>query len=227
MTATSRRTTIAAATGLTFLAIVASGRPVDESATSTPTSSTKPNIVIDGLGPHWRELGEGDFVNVNCDEDTWTWDGSLAKCTGKPVGVIRLAKPVTNVELVVEWRHLSPGGNSGVFFWASPESIGDLEQGRGRLPHGIEVQVLDLDYGRQYTEQTGKPADWFTSHGDVFPTGPAKMTPCAQGGEPAQAQDRGAGGHMGGGRDHGLAAEDGGGAQRDLHQHQGQRQAGR
>ena len=55
--------------------------------------------------------------------------------------------------------------------WASPASIKNLEAGKGRLPHGIEVQVLDLEYGG------ANPADWYTSHGDVFPTGPAKMKP--------------------------------------------------
>ena len=44
-------------------------------------------------------------------------------------------------------------------------------------PHGIEVQVLDLGYAEKYKKRYNKPADWFTSHGDVFPTGPAKMKP--------------------------------------------------
>ena len=42
---------------------------------------------------------------------------------------------------------------------------------------GIEVQVLDLGYRDHYIERYNKPADWFTSHGDVFPTGPARMKP--------------------------------------------------
>lgn len=85
--------------------------------------------------------------------------------------------PGTRTAAMVEWRHLESGGNSGVFVWASPASIKNLEAGKGRLPHGIEVQVLDLGYAEKYTKRHKKPADWFTSHGDVFPTGPAKMTP--------------------------------------------------
>ena len=42
-------------------------------------------------------------------------------CTGQPVGVIRPKKIYTNFELVVEWRHLRSGGNSGVFVWV-PEA---------------------------------------------------------------------------------------------------------
>ncbi len=41
------------------------------------------------------------------------------------------------------------------------------------------MQVLDHGYTEKYEKQTGKKADWFTTHGDVFPTGNAKMTPFA------------------------------------------------
>lgn len=140
-------------------------------------ASTLNKAFIDGTGPGWRAWGEADFVNVNCDPDTWRWENGTAHCTGQPVGVIRSKEPLENLELVVEWMHLESGGNSGVFLWASPESIRILEAGEERLPHGIEVQVLDLGYAEKYEKEHGKPSDWFTSHGDVFPTGPAKMTP--------------------------------------------------
>ena len=93
------------------------------------------------------------------------------------IGVIRSTQQITNIELVVEWRHLKPGGNSGVFLWATPDSIKALEEGKGRLPTGIEVQILDHGYTEQYEKQSGKKADWFTTNGDVFPTGTTKMTP--------------------------------------------------
>jgi hypothetical protein len=116
-------------------------------------------------------MTEEDFTAVNCDPDTWKFnkDGTI-NCTGKPVGVIRTKKEYTNFELVLEWRHNKPAGNSGVFAWATPESIKQLEAGKGRLPRGIEVQILDLAYGGD------NPADWYTSHGDVFPVG-VKMKP--------------------------------------------------
>lgn len=134
-----------------------------------------PRAFIDGSGPGWRALGEADFVNVNCDPDTWTWAGGVAHCTGTPVGVVRSPKPIGNFELVVEWRHLKPAGNSGVFVWVSEASLKDLP--KGKLPHGIEVQVLDNAYSERFKERTGKEPDWFTTHGDVFPTGTATMTP--------------------------------------------------
>ena len=128
-------------------------------------------------GEGWKDLTGKDFVNVNCNEETWRWEKGHAFCTGKPVGVIRMHEQIKNFELVCEWMHKEKGGNSGVFVWASPQSIKNLEAGKGRLPHGIEVQVLDLGYAEKYKKRYNKPADWFTSHGDVFPTGPAKMKP--------------------------------------------------
>ena len=136
-----------------------------------------PKAFIDGTGPGWRTLGAADFTNVNCASNTWTWKDAGVHCTGEPIGVIRSTQMVTNLEMVVEWRHLKSAGNSGVFLWATERSIRDLEAGNGRLPEGIEVQVLDHGYTEQYEKQSGKKADWFTSHGDVFPTGKADMKP--------------------------------------------------
>ena len=140
-------------------------------------ADTEPKAFIDGTGLGWRDLTKDDFTNVNCDPDTWTWENGLIKCTGKPVGVIRTKTTVTNLELVVQWRHLKSGGNSGVFLWATPESIKALESGKPRLPTGIEVQVLDHGYKEQYEKSSLKKADWFTTNGDVFPTGTTKMEP--------------------------------------------------
>lgn len=142
-----------------------------------PKSAALPAGLMDGTGPVWRSLGGSDFVNVNCDDDTWKWTDGFAQCTGKPVGVIRTKATVTNCEIVVEWRHLESGGNSGVFLWASEASIKQLEAGKGRLPHGIEVQILDHGYTELYEKRHKKKSDWFTTNGDVFPTGPAKMVP--------------------------------------------------
>ena len=137
-----------------------------------------PKAFIDGHAKGWRALTESDFVNVNCNEDTWSFEkNGLIKCTGKPKGVIRTKKILTNLELVVQWRHLKDAGNSGVFLWAMPASIKKLEAGQGRLPGGIEVQVLDLGYAEYYKKRYNKPPDWFTSHGDVFSTGGARIDP--------------------------------------------------
>ncbi|WP_169973039.1 3-keto-disaccharide hydrolase [Tautonia rosea] len=132
--------------------------------------------IIDGTGPGWRALGEDDFVNVNTDDDTWSFEGDIIRCTGQPVGVTRSKEPLTNFELVVQWRHMKPAGNSGVFVWAPAQALEGIA--RGTLPRGgIEVQVLDPAFATQYEQRTGRKGDWFTTHGDVFPVGTSTMTP--------------------------------------------------
>ena len=130
---------------------------------------------IDGTAHGWRAMTEDDFRNVNGNADTWKWKDGVIYCTGKPVGVMATKKQYTNFELVLEWMHKKNAGNSGVFVWTTPESLKKLE-GKPGLPAGIEVQVLDLGYAEHYKKRHKKPADWFTSHGDVFPVR-AKMTP--------------------------------------------------
>lgn len=132
---------------------------------------------VDGTAPGWASLGKEDFTKVNCDEQTWTFrDDGVVACSGRPVGVIRSVRRYTNFELVVQWRHLKEAGNSGIFVWAAEQPLFSLKP--GSLPHGIEVQVLDLGYTAAYEKSSGKKADWFTCHGDVFPVG-AKMKPFA------------------------------------------------
>jgi hypothetical protein len=150
------------------------------SAAAVAQDGDLPKAFIDGSGPGWRTLGEQDFVNVNCDADTWSFTGGQIQCTGRPTGVMRTKEPLTNFELVVQWKHLRPGGNSGVFVWASDASIKALEGGthNKRLPDGIEVQILDHGFKDNYVKKTGKSSDlFFTTNGDVFATGTAKLSP--------------------------------------------------
>jgi hypothetical protein len=145
-------------------------------ATITTADDAPPRAFIDGQGHGWKDLGAADFTPVNGAPDTWTWDGPLLRCTGEPIGVTRSNRPYTNFELSLEWKHLRSGGNSGVFAWASEDSLRDLEP--GQLPRGgIEFQVLDHGYAEQYERKSGKKADFFTTHGDVFAVGTSTMKP--------------------------------------------------
>jgi len=142
------------------------------------TTDGLPKAVIDGSGADWHILGEKDFAQVNCKPETWSWTNGMIHCTGKPVGVLRTEKVYTNFELVAQWRHLESGGNSGIFVWATLESIRNLTEGKGGpFPSGIEVQVLDHGYKEQFEKQHKKKPDWFTTDGDVFPVGSTTMKP--------------------------------------------------
>ena len=133
-----------------------------------------PRAFVDGNGPGWRTLGEDDFVNVNCADDTWSWKDGMPHATGTPTCVLRTKKQYTNFELVVQWQHLRPGGNSGVFVWSNPESHVGLQP--DDLPSGIEVQVLDPAIVDQFL-RAGEKVDFFSAHGDVFAVGTSKMAP--------------------------------------------------
>ncbi len=129
-----------------------------------------------GTGKGWVTLGEKDFQMVNGDPDTWVWKEEVLVCKGTPVGVTKSVKTFTNFEMVATWRHLKKAGNSGIFLWASEAGLKGLKP--NQLPGvGIEVQILDHGYTEQFEKSSGKKADWFTTHGDVFPVGGSKMIP--------------------------------------------------
>ena len=117
----------------------------------------------DGFRPLFNGKDLGGWINVNCAPETWSVKDGMIHCTGKPIGALRTDRQYENFILELEWRHLKPGGNAGVFIWASPVSA----KGQPFL-RAIEVQVLDHAYGK---------SDWFTTHGDVFPIHGSKMKP--------------------------------------------------
>src|ERR1041385_3984134 len=124
-------------------------------------TTNSPKAFIDGIGTGWHPLEFKDFAHVNCKPETWTSTNGMIHCTGTPMGVIRTEKVYTNFELVAQWRHLKYTGNSGIFVWATPESIKELEEGKRKpFPSGIEVQILDHGYKEQYERNSKKKADW-------------------------------------------------------------------
>ena len=160
------------------LSLLSLGVMTSWSEVKTAATPLKKSL-IDGSGPGWKILTGEDFVNVNCRPNTWKWTADQVHCNGEVVGVVRMKKPLKNFEFVCEWKHLSHAGNSGIFAWAGLDSIEKITGVEGKLPEGIEFQILDLGYEADWLKSKGKPADWFTSHGDVFPTGQAKMKPFA------------------------------------------------
>ena len=145
-------------------------------AADEPATGAAVRAFIDDEAPGWRALTEADFTKVNSADDTWSWKEGVLYCTGQPVSVQRTLQQFGNFEMVVEWMHEKPAGNSGVFVWTTPESIEKLTAaGKPGLPQGVEVQVLDHGYTDRVKASGGK-TDWFGTNGDVFPVG-VKMTP--------------------------------------------------
>ena len=129
----------------------------------TMSSVAGPNALAEGPAakggtdaPRWVSLFNGrdlsGWVNVNTGKDTWKARDGLLVCSGKPIGVMRSAKQYENFILHIEWRHMKAGGNSGVFVW----SEGHMPGGR-RLPKGMEVQMLELDWVNLHRKKDGEP----------------------------------------------------------------------
>src|SRR5688572_24137191 len=111
------------------------------------------------------------WTNVNTDKDTWVRNKELLLCTGLPIGVMRTAKQYQNFILEIEWKHLQAGGNSGVFVWsdAKPDE-------KSRLPGGVEVQMLELDWVNQNIRDGIKPPIAYV-HGELFGVGGVETVP--------------------------------------------------
>lgn len=111
------------------------------------------------------------WKNVNTDPGTWKRKDELLICSGLPIGVIRSAKQYENFILEVEWQHLTLGGNSGVFVWS------DAKPGEeNRLPGGVEVQMLELDWVNQNIKNGIKPPLAYV-HGELFGVGGVETVP--------------------------------------------------
>ena len=112
------------------------------------------------------------WVNVNTDDDTWSVRDGMLICTGHPIGVMRTAKQYQNFILHIEWRHMEAGDNSGVFAW----SEGTVPEGR-RLPKGLEVQMLELDWVNQHKMKDGSLPPIAYVHGELFGANGLTVTP--------------------------------------------------
>lgn len=128
--------------------------PMDDGLTEHLTNDPAFKPIFNG-----RDLA--GWTNVNCAPSTFTVSDGMIRCTGVPTGVIRTDRMYENFILEMEWRHLSPQGNAGLFIWS------DALTARGQpFTRSVEVQVM-----------VGSEGDWYTSDGDIFPIHGAVMTP--------------------------------------------------
>jgi hypothetical protein len=102
------------------------------------------------------------WTNVNCAPSTWNIREGMIYCTGIPTGVLRTTRHYENFIFEVEWKHIQPGGNAGIFIWS------DALTAPGQpFTRAIEVQVLDRT----------DPKGMWTGHGDVFAIHGATFVP--------------------------------------------------
>ena len=139
----------------------------------------QPNVIVFGNELEISQVRPGsknkenpmNWINVNTNADTWKKNKDLLICTGSPIGVIRSEKQYENFILQIEWKHMEAGGNSGVFVWsdARPDE-------KSRLPGGVEVQMLELDWVNLNLND-GKTPPIAYVHGELFGVGGVETVP--------------------------------------------------
>ncbi|MDX5476878.1 MAG: DUF1080 domain-containing protein [Cyclobacteriaceae bacterium] len=110
------------------------------------------------------------WFDVNTGKDSWYFEGEELVCKGLPIGVIRSEKQYQNFIMHIEWKHMEAGGNSGTFVWSS------AVPGENRLPDGVEVQMLELDWVNQNKKDGVLPPIAYV-HGELFGVGGVETIP--------------------------------------------------
>jgi len=127
----------------------------------------QPAVSAEDTGEEWTYLFPNSslekWTRTNTPSDTWSFENDVLICSGKPIGEIRTRRMFQNFVMELEWRHMVPGGNAGIFVWAD-----DITAKGVPFHRGIEVQVLENDYGNTQS---------YTTHGDIFPIHGATMLP--------------------------------------------------
>jgi len=111
------------------------------------------------------------WIDVNTSPETWTRKGDELVCTGHPIGVMRSEKQYENFILHIEWKHIEPGGTSGVFVWSAA-----IPNAESRLPDGVEVQMLELDWVN-LNKRDGETPPLAYVHGELFGVGGVQTVP--------------------------------------------------
>ena len=113
------------------------------------------------MAPLFNGRDLSGWVNVNCAPETWSVREGVIHSSGKPICELRTDRMYEHFILELEWRHMKPQGNAGVFVWSDPVTSPGVP-----FTRSIEIQVLD-----------GRNSETHTSHGDVFAIQGAKCVP--------------------------------------------------
>ena len=105
------------------------------------------------------------------DAATWTVRDGIIICSGHPNGLIRSDRQYENFVLELEWMHMEAGGNSGFYVWT------DSPPTDGKLPKGVEVQILELDWVKLNAREGSPPPPIAYVHGELIPVNGMKFVP--------------------------------------------------
>jgi len=116
-------------------------------------SSGAGTAVDEGFVPLFNGKDFTGWARVNCAPETFRVEDGIIISTGKPTGVMRTERMYENYVIELDWKHLKPRGNAGLFVHS-----GAFPAKGTPFTKGHEIQVLDGDS----TDGT------WTGHGDVF-----------------------------------------------------------
>jgi len=102
------------------------------------------------------------WVPVNVAPGTFSVRDGMVVSTGFPTGVMRTEKQYENFIIEMEWRHMTKGGNAGLFLFGHPITAPGTPFARG-----MEIQIIDGNH----------PEGIWTGHGDVFAIHGATFVP--------------------------------------------------
>ena len=115
----------------------------------------------EGFTPLFNGKDLSGWVPVNVAPNTFAVRDGMIVCNGVPTGVMRTDRQYENFVLELEYKHLVPGGNAGLFVWSEPVTAPGVP-----FTKSVEVQILD-----------GSNSETHTSHGDVFSIHGATLKP--------------------------------------------------
>ena len=141
------------------------------SSLSAQEKKATPSVAQFGFTNLFNGKDLANWVDVNTSPETWSVKDGILVCSGKPIGVMRSEKQYENFILVIEWRHMKAGGNSGVFLWSDAKPSGN------RLPKGMEVQMLELEWPNIHKKRDGSPNHPGYVSGELFGAGGMRAVP--------------------------------------------------
>jgi hypothetical protein len=134
----------------------------------TPPSAPAQTTDDDGFVPLFNGHDLAGWVPVNVAPGTFTVKDGMIASSGVPTGIMRTEKQYENFIIELDWMHLKPKGNAGLFVWGAPMTAPGTPFARG-----IEVQILD----DAFVEGDARKRGIYTGHGDIFSIHGASMEP--------------------------------------------------
>jgi hypothetical protein len=126
---------------------------------------------LSGFRPLFNGRDLTGWMPMSGGEKTWSVRDGTIICSGHPNGLMRSDRQYENFVVQLEWMHIEPGGNSGFYIWT------DSPPADGRLPKGIEIQILELDWVKLNAREGSPPPPIAYVHGELIPVNGMKFVP--------------------------------------------------